>query len=427
MIDINSAYKPYFESLKRFNALWGGAGSGKSHAIAQKKIIKLETNKYAKELIFRKNYVSHKNSTYALFQKVIADMDLISDFNFRVSPLSITCKRNKNELVFLGLNDEKDREKLKSIVDPTGAWLEETNEFDREDLSAVNIRIRGKNNTLKQIDISFNPVDEDHWLKRYLETTDDLFVLNTNYKHNEKFLDVEYTKALEALINEDENLYNIYCLGKWGSIDVRGLIYKKYDDAKNVCDYKYDRERPIYVVCDFNVDPMKWALIQNVNGNDYIFDEIVKQDTDTEQMCIEILNKYGKTTYEFYGDYSGTFRHTSSKSTDYDIIKQYFPDAKIYVKPNPPVVDRINAVNWRLCNKDFKRRLFVTPNCVNVRADFKRAKFKEGTREEDKNLEKYDGRNPIQSLIHISSAIGYYIEYKYSLKGKALIDIWRGI
>lgn len=423
---VNKVYKPYFDSDKRFNVLWGGGGSGKSYAIAQKKVSRAVSSPNVREIILRKNYVSLKESCYALFLQVIADEGLYDDFEFKVSPLKIEYKPNKSEFIFAGMKDQKDREKIKSIVDPTGAWLEEANEFDIEDLRQINLRLRGTKGLKRQVDISFNPIDEEHWLNdRFFANPPepgDIFTLNTTYLDNIPNLDDEYIRMLQNLVNEDENYYNIYTLGKWGSLDVRGRIYKRYDDVLNVCDYKYNPELPIIVCCDFNVDPMKWALIQNVNGVDYVFDEIVKIDTDTEQTVKELLEKYGKTKYFIYGDYSGTFRHTSSRSTDYDIIKQYLPNADFRIQPNPHVVDRINAVNWRLCNKEGKRRLLVGSNCVNVKADFKKAKFKEGTREEDKTLEKYDGKNPTQALIHISSAIGYYIVYEYSLKGKASVS-----
>jgi phage terminase large subunit len=426
---VNAAYKSYFVGDKRFNILYGGGGSGKSYAIAEKKVKKIVSHEYVKEIILRKNFVSLKDSCYALLQRVIVNENLQDDFYFTTSPLEILYIPTGNKFLFRGMKDEKDREKVKSIVDPTGAWMEEANEFDREDLTQINLRVRGGNLTPKDIDISFNPIDEDHWLKdRFFDNPtdpDNTYILRTTYKDNAQFLDSEYIDELEKLINEDENLYNIYTLGQWGTIDARGRIYKSFDATQNICEYKYNDDLPIILCCDFNVDPMKWALIQNVGGIDYIFDELVKADTDTESMVSDLLKTYGHTQYEIYGDYSGTFRHTSSRTTDYDIIKQYIPNAAINIQPNPPVIERINTMNWRLRNKTGKRSLMFDKKAVHSIADMKRVKFKEGTREEDKNLEKYDGRNPINSLVHISSAIGYYLVYKYSIKGKPSVTISR--
>lgn len=419
---INELYKPYIKSAKRINVLWGGRGSSKSWTIAQKKIMRLVSYPYCKDVILRKNYVSHKDSTYDLLQTVIISEGLADDFYFKVSPLEIVHIPTGNKLLFRGLNDKTDREKLKSIVNPTGAWMEELQEFEHEDFIDVNLIIRGESEIPKEIDLSFNPIDEELWMKRRFfddcPDPDKVLTLHSTYKDN-KFLDQEYINTLESLIKEDENYYNVYALGLWGKLDTRGKIYKRFNPIKNVAQWTLNKHLPIIVACDFNVDPMKWALIQCLHQTDYVFDEIVKMDTDTESMVKELIKRYGNEhDYHIYGDYSGTFRHTSSRTTDYNIIKQYLPKAQLFLKPNPLVVDRVNAVNWRLCNKEGIRRLIISPNCENVIHDFKHATFKKGTRDEDKQQEKYDGKNPKLALIHITSAIGYYIEYNYGLKGK---------
>ena len=302
--------------------------------------MRLVSSKYAKEIILRKNYVSLKDSCYTLLSEVIKEENLAADFDFKVSPLEIVYLPNGNRFLFRGMQYEKDREKIKSIKDPTGAWFEEANEFDKEDITQVNLRLRGKSEITKQIDISFNPVDDTHWLKeRFFDNPpnpSDIYTINTTYRDNKQFLDDEYIRELENLINESELYYKVYNLGQWGTLDTRGRIYKKYidDETGNLVNYIYNPTLPIIVCCDFNVDPMKWALIQNVNGNDYIFDEIVKTDTDTETTTKELLQRYGKTSYHIYGDYSGTFRHTSSMTTDYQIIQQIIPGCELVVKPN---------------------------------------------------------------------------------------------
>ena len=308
------------------------------------------------------------------------------------------------------------------MIDITGTWIEEAQEFGREDFTAINLIVRGNYKIKKEVDVSFNPIDEELWMKpRFFDLPpdkDEIFTLNTTYKHN-RFLDPDYARTLELLINEDQNMYNVYVLGMWGKTDVTGKIYKKFHPIKNVQPYEFNHNFPIIVCCDFNVDPMKWALVQNVNGMIYVFDEIVKKDTYTEEMVKALIARYGyDKSYFIYGDYSGTFKHTSSRVTDYNIIKQYLPHATLKLKPNPLVIDRINAVNMMLMNKSGMRRLIVDPKCVNLIYDFKNAKFRKGTREEDKEDEKYDGINPQLSLIHITSALGYYIEYEFGLKGK---------
>jgi hypothetical protein len=80
------------------------------------------------------------------------------------------------------------------------------------------------------------------------------------------------------------------------------------------------------------------------------------------------------------------------------------------------VIDRINAVNARLCNSKGKRHLFInTKKCTHLTKDLEQVTYKEGKREIDKsNIER----------THSSDNIGYMIEYKYSLKGNIISKQW---
>lgn len=233
-------------------------------------------------------------------------------------------------------------------------------------------------------------------------------VFHSTYLDN-KFIDPEYKRLLENFANENEYIYTVYTLGEWSALKVSGRIYKKFSD-KNITEYVYNPGVIINLCCDFNYNPMKWALIQNENGDDIIFDEVVQNDTDTESMCKELLVKYKDASYNVYGDYSGNSRSTRRRSTDYDIIRNTLnvKQENIFIRPNPPVIVRYNLVNWRLCNNKEVRKLFVTANCEHTIKDFRRVVYKKNEKIEDQTT------NP--DLTHISSAIGYYINYKYTLK-----------
>ena len=189
-----------------------------------------------------------------------------------------------------------------------------------------------------------------------------------------------------------------------------GRVYYAFDRDENVKESKYRNDLPIVVCMDFNVSPMCWTIIQTVKDEDYAIDEITRYNTNTEEMSKALGDLYGYgSAFIIYGDYSGTFRSTSSRTTDYDIIKQILPASDIRIQPNPPVVNRVNAVNARLKNAAGQRRLFIDPKCKTLIKDFEQVIWKEGKREIDKaNIE----------LTHASDGVGYYIEYEYSLKGR---------
>jgi phage terminase large subunit len=388
----------------------GGAGSGKSVSLADMIIIDLESPEKNNWLVLRKVATSLKDSCYNLLLQRLAEFDWLNEFKITKQPMEIISKRTGNRVIFYGLDDIR---KLKSIAGITKVWGEEVEEFEMEDFKQLNLRLRGNDGVQRQYFYTFNPVDESLDIKKYIDLRkeiepDKIYELVTTYKDN-KFLDKEYIEALENLAKEDLNWYNIYAKGIWGKSNIEGRCYKKFTED-NISDYKFDKNLPIIVCCDFNVNPCKWALIQNAKGNDYVFDEIVLKDTDTESMTKELLNRYQADFY-FYGDYSGTFRSTSSPTTDYDIIRNIIPKAVIRIQPNPLQIDRINAMNYRLCNDLGQRRLYIHSKCTHTKEDLSKVKYEVGKRVIDKEDEK-------KGLVHISDAIGYYINYEYSLKGK---------
>ena len=58
------------------------------------------------------------------------------------------CKVNGNQIIFRGVNDDKQREKLKSITFKRGkltdVWIEEATELMQSDLEIIDDRLRGE-------------------------------------------------------------------------------------------------------------------------------------------------------------------------------------------------------------------------------------------------------------------------------------------
>lgn len=190
-----------------------------------------------------------------------------------------------------------------------------------------------------------------------------------------------------------------------------GRVYYAFSREFNDTKQEYDPNIPIKLFLDFNVSPMIWTVGQKINGRDYIVDEIMDVNTNTEYMAKKVGDIYGYGTYfEIYGDYSGTFRSTNSMTTDYQIIRQILPNCDIKTQPNPPVINRVNAVNARLCNVNGERRLFInTKKCKELTKDLEQVIWMENKREIDKSN---------RDRTHASDGVGYYIEYEYPLKGK---------
>jgi len=210
---MNTWAHPILDDQKRYLVLYGGAGSGKSVAAAQKMIIRMLEEKGHKFLVVRKVANTLRNSVFSLLRGTIADWGLSQLFKINKSDMDITCA-NGNQIIFAGLDDV---EKLKSIHGITGMWLEEASEILQEDFQQLDLRLRGQTRNYKQIMISFNPISITHWLKAVFFDTKkaNSTVVHTTYRNN-AFIDDEYKATLEALKEQDPYYYTVYALGEWG-------------------------------------------------------------------------------------------------------------------------------------------------------------------------------------------------------------------
>ncbi len=206
---------------KRINAIFGGAGSGKSWTIAQFLLLrKLYGEKDKQILVIRKTLPSLRITTYKLV------LDLLEEYNLphRLNKSEMTISVGNNQMLFKSLDDP---EKIKSY-EGNYVWVEEATEISHKDFLQLDLRLRRRTDTMNQMFLSFNPIDQFHWLNIKLlgGEREDLADNWTTYKDN-PFLDFDPIKVLENLKGEDENYYRIYALGKWGIL--QNIIYSNYE------------------------------------------------------------------------------------------------------------------------------------------------------------------------------------------------------
>jgi len=238
------------------------------------------------------------------------------------------------------------------------------------------------------------------------------FLLIKAKTYMNKFLPKDYIENLYEQYSAE--LVKQYIEGEFINL-TQGQVYYSFDRDANTTDREYNKTLPIILSVDFNVSPMHWVVIQNdpLTGRDYVINEIFERNTTTRFMAEKIASIYGDDkTYLVYGDFYGNSRDTRSLTTDYDIISAILPNTRKYVKPNPAVVDRINAVNGRLKNSRGIRNLFINAkNCPELINDLEQVVWDEKKREIDKKSN--------MDRTHGTDALGYYIEYAYSLKGSS--------
>ncbi|MFE4569959.1 PBSX family phage terminase large subunit [Paenibacillus chitinolyticus] len=212
----NDKFYPLYNNKDRYLVLMGGGGSGKSVFTAQKVIVRMLTEKKHRFLVLRKVAKTLRESVFMEIKNVIYRWGLESLFKIpkgTSSELHITCI-NGNEILFAGLDDV---EKLKSISGITSIWIEEASETMPEDFRQLDIRLRGRTLHYKQLMITFNPIDVNHWLKKefFDKPKPNATTIHSTYKDN-KFLDNEAIRVLEAFKETDPYFYQVYAMGEWG-------------------------------------------------------------------------------------------------------------------------------------------------------------------------------------------------------------------
>ena len=209
----NRAFRELLFDEHKYLVLCGGGGSGKSIFAGRKVLERVLCEEGHRWLVCRKVARTLRDSCFAQLRGQLAKHYPASRAKINISDMRIRFP-NGSEILFAGLDDV---EKLKSIYDITGIWIEEASEISEADFNQMTIRLRGETRYYKQIILSFNPVSITHWLKRrFFDKPDpDARTHRSTYRDN-RFLPEEDRAVLEAFKGKDPYYYQVYCLGEWG-------------------------------------------------------------------------------------------------------------------------------------------------------------------------------------------------------------------
>lgn len=309
-------FNPNFHHLKkalkdddiRFIFLIGGSSSSKSFSVAQAILLFCLSDGYNTR-VYRKTGATIADSIYKAFKEAANSLGISKAFDYREN--AIKCF-NGSYITFSGLDDP---EKIKGLESYQFVVCEELSDFAEADFKQIKKRLRGR---LGQKIISmFNPISEEHWIKKNVFDKEDLHEVD-NYLYGIKntltgdVLPKEYTTITKKLINSpriitnprtgeeevhapdtlilkstylnnfwvvgspdgtygfydrqavadfekdknrDYNYYRIYALGDWGSIRTGGEYLYAFDAGKHRGNYPYDSKTPIHISVDNNVLP----------------------------------------------------------------------------------------------------------------------------------------------------------------------------
>jgi hypothetical protein len=172
-------------------------------------------------------------------------------------------------------------------------------------------------------------------------------------------LPADFIERLQA--NYDPTMLRAYLDGDFVNLTT-GTVYDRFTREKHVTTElpSIDRE-PLRIGVDFNVGNMSAVIgIRTAKGL-VIIDEISGAH-DTDQLGAEIRRRYPDHRIYGYPDASGGNRSTNAAQTDIQILETYGISNQS-PRANPPVRDRVAAVQALLENGKGQIRLQVSETC----------------------------------------------------------------
>lgn len=407
-IEANACFKEVDRSKKRYIVMKGSAGSGKSVDTAQNYILRLMKDPGRNLLCVRKSDVTNRDSTFAELQSAIFRMfgeQYKKYWYINSSNMLLECKSNHNQVIFRGVNDDKQREKLKSITFKRGkltdVWIEEATEITQSDFEIIDDRLRGElpAGQFYQIRLTFNPVSAHHWIKRvFFDRTDpDVLTHQSTYQGN-RFIDEAYHRRMLRRKEVDPEGYQIYGLGEWG--EVGGLILKNYV----VEDFDREPERFDYMVNaqDFGFNHADCiGAVGFKDGELYLCRELYIFERDTEEIIQLAEGKFEKHL-TMYCDSAEPDRIKMWKKAGYRAV---------------PVKKEPGSVHAQI---DYlkQHKIHIHPSCVNTIKEIQQWKWQRN----EKTGEYLD--EPVPFFDDAMAMLRYSIERER--RGKAKLKTFKG-
>ena len=188
-------------------------------------------------------------------------------------------------------------------------------------------------------------------------------------------LPADFIPSLEA--NYPPQLVQAYVRGQWVNLTT-GQVYDRFDRTKHVrplppLEDRFGRpyqnqtagkpcaDETILLGVDFNVGNMHGCLALRRGPDLWVFDEIAEAH-DTDDLARKVRERYPDHRILAYPDASGAKRTTNATRSDVAILEGY-GFSNMAPSANPPVRDRVAAVQAALENGLGEVHLFVSPNC----------------------------------------------------------------
>lgn len=233
-------------------------------------------------------------------------------------------------------------------------------------------------------------------MKRYYK------LVKASTLQNRKNLPDDYIDKLYATY--PSNLVEAYVNGEFVNL-TSGTVYSYFDREQNYSSREWDGKEPVHIGMDFNIGKMSGVIHVLDNDRPIAIGEIVDA-YDTNDMINIIKDRYSNaSSISIYPDSSGKNRSTASAS-ETDITLLEAARFKVYYEStNPPVKDRVAAMNKQFCDNDGHRNYLVNSDKCPVYVSCLEQQVWDKNGAPDKSNDKD----------HPNDAAGYFIYNRYPI------------
>jgi phage terminase large subunit len=428
------------DSIRRI-LVYGSSSAAKTYSICQNIVIDGGIERKYSTLMFRKESANIKYT-------IKNDVSEIIDNILKISPLDTIYKKLEfefrtifgNSIQMRGLDSSG---KIKGLKGYKKVYLDELDQFTFDDWKELNRRLRGDTN--QQIIASWNPVNENHWIKKnfidkiswtdlpkivddnpYSQLDENSFVrisedgrtilIKTVYSDNKWVVGgningKEYGRVDNQVIADFDEMkeiypydYQVYGLGEWGVIRPEQPYLNNYDDDIHFPNQSFEilPDVPTWLSFDFNHNPATGGLYQVVKGLGVIRVREYTQNGGTRMLCQKIkmdpdFENVDKLLLSITGDSSGnSYTSTGGDVNDYDVIKEEL-EVGDYQLVNTGGVNARHVYSRRV-NDEFLYRVpfYMDKSCTELRKDMQMAK-------EDDHGKLYKDRAKGYSMDHMDN------------------------
>ena len=169
----------------------------------------------------------------------------------------------------------------------------------------------------------------------------------------------DFIERMQA--NYDPSMLQAYLNGEFTNLTT-GQVYDRLVRELNIVNSTPDiSSEPLRIGVDFNIGNMSAVIGVKLGEKLLVIDEIASAH-DTDALAQEIQRRYPNRRVYVYPDATGGNRSTNATKTDIQILETY-GYSNLSAKSNPPIRDRVSAVQGLLCNGKGQVRLHIHANC----------------------------------------------------------------